>query len=250
MRGLGLIIILLVGFITSVAFAADPLLDLKIAGYFQQPDIKDLFHRLNPYFATVRNYATAISAFFVFFPLFAILAKLIWPQSPMLIPARAAILTVATFALGPGLLANGILKSHWHRPRPEMVTQFGGKLPYVQWWDRRGACGKNCSFISGEAAAAASLLAPAVIVPPPWRYPAIGAVVVYGTGISFLRLAFGRHFLTDIIFAGVFTALIVWFLHGIMFRWKWTRLDEASVERALEKTGLAIRSKLATAFAG
>lgn len=244
MRAFSLLVVLLVGFVTAVIFAAYPLLDLQIAGYFQQPESKSLFRYLNPYLAAVRDHSTAMTVTFILLPLFSILLKLCWPSAPMLIPARASILIIATFALGPGLMANGILKSHWHRPRPEAVAEFGGKLPFVQWWDSRGACSRNCSFVSGEVAAASALLAPAVMIPPPWRYPAVGAALLYVSGISFLRVAFGRHFVTDIIFSVVFVALIVWLLHGFLFTWRRTRLSEASAELGIEKVGMAIRSRL------
>jgi lipid A 4'-phosphatase len=244
MRGAGLIVVLLLALVTSVVFAADPLLDLEIAAYFQRPDIKEFLHGINPFLAAVRDLSTAISVVCVLLPVCAIAIKLIWPRGPMLMPARAAILIMATFALAPGLLANVILKSHWHRPRPPAIIEFGGSQPFEQWWDIHGACSGNCSFVSGEASAAFALLAPAAIVPPAWRYPAMGAVLVYGTAIGLVRVAVGRHFLTDIIFASVFTGLIVWILHGFLFRWKWTRLREASLDRMLEKAGLALRSKL------
>ncbi len=243
MRGIGLFLVLLLGSITAAVFAFEPLLDLQIAAYFQQPDVKDLLHWLNPYLAAIRDHSTALTVFFTLLPVCSILVKLIWPQGPMLVPARAAFLIIATFALAPGLLANGILKSHWHRPRPAAIVEFGGTQAFVPWWDPRGACSRNCSFVSGEATAAFALLAPAVVVPSPWRYPAIGAVVAYGTGISLVRVAFGRHFLTDVIFSALFAALIVWLLHGFIYRWKWTRLTEASAERLIEKAGLALRPK-------
>jgi len=35
-----------------------------------------------------------------------------------------------------------------------------------------------------------------------------------------MRVAMGGHFLSDILFAGVFTALAIWVLHGAIFRWR------------------------------
>jgi lipid A 4'-phosphatase len=111
----------------------------------------------------------------------------------------------------------------------------------MRWWDPRGECTGNCSFVSGEASSAYAMLAPAVALPPPWRYPAIGAALLYGSMIGLVRMALGGHFLTDVIFAGVLTALIVWLLHGLLYRWPRTRLSEQSIEKAV----LAIRSKYA-----
>ena len=50
----------------------------------------------------------------------------------------------------PWLMANVTLKEYWARPRPIAVVQFGGNEPFVPWWDPRGDCTANCSFVSGE----------------------------------------------------------------------------------------------------
>src|SRR5271165_260647 len=39
---------------------------------------------------------------------------------------RAVIFLLASLALGPGLLVNGLLKEVSHRPRPEQTLEFGG----------------------------------------------------------------------------------------------------------------------------
>jgi lipid A 4'-phosphatase len=234
--------IVAVALTTGVAVTVNPLLDLEVAGIFERPDVKAVVQGLQPYFEALRDYNAALTAVIVLLALGSVAIKLIWPRGRMLMPARAALLIVATFALGPALLVNGVLKPHWPRPRPGAVIELGGTQPFVQWWNPRGECDGNCSFVSGEASAAYAMLAPAAILPPPWRYPAIGAVLVYGTAIGLIRIAAGGHFLTDIIFAGVFTALIVWLLHGFWFRWRRTRLSDEAIEGLLERAGLAIRS--------
>jgi lipid A 4'-phosphatase len=231
--------ILAVAAITGVVFAVAPQFDVEIAGYFFRPDVKAQVGAMQPVLEMVRTCNTVLSVSTVLLALVALFLKLIWPRGPALIPARAALLIVGTFALGPALLANGVFKSHWSRPRPGEVMHLGGTSPYMRWWDPRGACKGNCSFVSGEASSAYAMLAPAVALPPPWRYPAIGAALLYGSMIGLVRMALGGHFLTDVIFAGVLTALIVWLLHGLLYRWRRTRLSEQTVERAV----LALRSK-------
>ena len=39
---------------------------------------------------------------------------------------RTVVFLIATMALGPGLMANVLLKDHWGRSRPIDVKQFGG----------------------------------------------------------------------------------------------------------------------------
>ena len=238
---IGLYSIIAVALVTGIVFTANPQLDFEIAGYFFRPDVKTAVHDRQSVLETIRVCNNILAVATALLALGSLALKLIWPRGPALMPARAALLIVGTFALGPALLANGILKSHWARPRPGTVMELGGTQPFVQWWDPRGACEVNCSFVSGEASAAYAMLAPAVALPPPWRYPAIGAALVYGTMIGLVRMALGGHFLTDVIFAGILTALIVWILHGLLYRWRRTRLSD----QAIEKAALAIRSRYA-----
>ena len=136
-----------------------------------------------------------------------------------IVPARSAIALTLSLILGPGILVNTILKPYGGRPRPAEVTQFGGNLQFVEWWNPTGACDGNCSFISGEASTAAWMFGPAMLVPPPWRAAAIGAAVVFAGTIGVLRMAAGAHFFTDILFAWLTTILIILAMNRLFERW-------------------------------
>ena len=140
-----------------------------------------------------------------------------------------------TLALGPGALVNGVLKEHWGRSRPIDVTQFGGPEHFVAWWDPRGDCPSNCAFVSGDVAGAVWTIAPAALAPPAWRALAYGAALALGLGMAALRVMAGGHFVSDVMFAGVFTFLIIWIMHGLIYRWPRTRLSDDDVEHALER---------------
>lgn len=133
---------------------------------------------------------------------------------------RAVLFLVSTLVLGPGLLVNGILKEHWDRPRPAQVKQFGGKLDYVNWWDPRGTCTRNCSFVSGEVSSAAWMFAPAMLAPPQWQVAAYAAASVFTVIISVARMVPGRHFLTDALFATLLTLILIWGVHWLIFKWR------------------------------
>jgi membrane-associated phospholipid phosphatase len=120
--------------------------------------------------------------------------------------------------LGPGLLVNGILKEHWGRPRPVDVTQFGGTKVYVDWWNPTGACEHNCSFVSGEAATAAWMFGPAMLVPAPWRVAALAAAAMFTATMSALRMSVGAHFFTDALFGALSTMLILLALRALAER--------------------------------
>ena len=74
---------------------------------------------------------------------------------------------------------------------------------------------------------------------------AYGAALTFGVGVSLLRMAFGAHFFTDVVFAGVFTFLIIWLVHGWLYRWRATRTTDAAVERTLESLTMPLHRALA-----
>ncbi len=158
----------------------------------------------------------------------------------MLIGGRATLLLIVTLALGPGVLANKIFEEHWGRMRPVDVTQFGGTDRFTPWWDPRGPCTENCSFIAGEPSGA--FWTPA---PPQWRLLAYGAALAFGAFIGGLRIAAGGHFFTDVVFAGVFMFLLAWVVHGLIYRWRPTRLTDKAIGRPLEWAGGVVRDALA-----
>ncbi len=133
---------------------------------------------------------------------------------------RAVVFLLASLALGPGLLVNGVLKEISHRPRPEQTLDFGGPWVFQPYDSFGGQCGNNCSFVSGEAATAAWTLAPALLAPPPARAAAVAAAVAFTLATGLLRMAFGGHYLSDVLFGALFTFVIVlglfqWYRRGV-----------------------------------
>lgn len=118
-----------------------------------------------------------------------------------------------TYIVGPGLLVNVILKQNWGRARPVTVEQFGGTQIFTPPFEIAGQCASNCSFVSGEAASAAVMVVVLAVcfrnsIPKQWRlfaYTGLGTVFLVASG---LRVATGRHFLSDVIFAGLFMLII------------------------------------------
>lgn len=135
------------------------------------------------------------------------------------IPGRTAIVLTLGLLLGPGLLVNGILKEHWNRPRPVDVTEFGGTKPFVNWWNPGGACERNCSFVSGEAATAAWMFGPAMYAPGPWRIAALAGAATFTVAMSILRMSVGAHFFTDVLLGILSTMLILMALRTLAERW-------------------------------
>jgi lipid A 4'-phosphatase len=121
---------------------------------------------------------------------------------------------VLSMALGPGLLVDG-LKEVSHRPRPIHLEDFGGTDEFRPFYRFDGACPRNCSFPSGEASAAFWTLVPASLAPPALRPVALAAAALFGLATGGLRMAFGGHFLSDVLFAAILTLAVALLLRRI-----------------------------------
>jgi membrane-associated phospholipid phosphatase len=77
------------------------------------------------------------------------------------------------------------------------------------------------------------------------RLVAYGAAIAFGAGIGALRIGAGAHFLSDVVFAGVFIYLVIWTAYGLIYRWPRTRLSEPAIDRLLTQAGEALRASLA-----
>ena len=72
---------------------------------------------------------------------------------------------VAATALGPGLIANTVLKDNWGRARPYQTDSFGGTRQFTPAPLPAAQCERNCAFVSGHAALAFSLVSFALLLP-------------------------------------------------------------------------------------
>ncbi len=240
MNRTGLIIALSLAAIVGVIFGFFPQLDLMISAPFNAmvENNVNFYTRTCPPLMLARDIGLWVGTAIIVPVLAALLLKLVLPRRRLLLSGRAIVFLISTLALGPGLLVNVGFKDHWGRPRPIDVTQFGGDQHFVAWWDPRGDCPGNCSFVSGDVAGAVWTIAPAALVPPQWRALAYGAALALGAGMAALRVMAGGHFFSDVVFAGVFTFLIVWIVHGLIYRWPSTRLTDEGVERGIERIAL------------
>lgn len=110
---------------------------------------------------------------------------------------RDELMALTAYLLGPLLIVNAVLKAHSGRPRPDDTTLFGGRLDFVAAGDFSGACHSNCSFVSGEAAAAGWLLCLLPLLGGRFRGAAAVFIVAVSVATPLLRVAMGGHFLSD-----------------------------------------------------
>ena len=245
----GLCLALAVGVIAGLVFAIDPSLDLKISVVFLDLAAQNQTSSEESIINRLRIFNLALVIVVMGLAGAALVIRMSSNTAPMLVPARAVCLVLLVYLAGPAVMANAIFKEHWSRPRPGHVVEFGGKHTFKPWWDPRGTCSQNCSFVSGEASSAFAVLALAAIAPIGWRFMALGAAVLYGTVIGGIHVIVGGHFASDVVFAGVFTALLVWAVHGLIYRWS-TRVDEQEAERRIDAFAARLRSRIVSPIFG
>ncbi len=202
--------------VLSAIFLAVPALDTWFTGLFYEEGQGFPVARLG-FFWGIRELHSLMTWAIAIIAGFPVLWKFIRPLQPSLIPPRATLFILGTLAIGPGLVVNGLFKSNWGRPRPYTVDLFGGQNPFVGVWEITDYCNRNCSFISGESSSAIWLITAAVLVPPAWRPLTIRLMVGLGIIFALNRIAFGGHFLSDVLLAWFITLAIIAFAWRILY---------------------------------
>lgn len=166
---------------------------------------------------------------------------------------RLAAFAAANVVLAPGLIVNVLLKSHVGRARPDQVIEFGGLASFTPAWQVTDQCARNCSFSSGDVAVMSSLVFCALVLAWPFltrRNKALcslgGAALVLA--IALMRLALGRHFLSDVLFSMLFSALGTLALYPL-FGVGRARLMLGGLDLAPLRAGLRAQMKSASAQA-
>ncbi len=139
---------------------------------------------------------------------------------------RKISLVIWSVLLATIVLVNVILKELWGRPRPYQVDGLGGENPFVLPGTISNYCESNCSFVSGEASSAAWLFTLLVFLPGRWRIVGAAFLTVYVVFFSGLRIAFGRHFLSDVVVSVLFTFCVIAALNLLFSTRYFTRLFE------------------------
>ena len=220
--------------VSAIAIAV-PGIDLTVASLFHRGDAGFPAER-NATLIALRNAGRGVTQMAVMALVVAALGKLFLPMLSRAIGARVLLFLATSLALGPGLLVNAFLKEVWGRPRPRDTLDFGGTLPFDPAWIPGGGCESNCSFPSGEASSSMWLVALAFVVPPAWRRAVAGVALVWCMVMSANRIAFGGHYLSDVLIAWGLVAIVVlacrrFFLESM------GPMTEARIDTALGRAG-------------
>jgi lipid A 4'-phosphatase len=196
---------LLLACLTVALFVLWPKLDLSLAARFYEPgrgfSAGQKWWIQLPYVAVAK--AGILAPVLLFLLLLGYLPRTRhWTPKRMVIAYLLAVLVV-----GPGLIANTVFKDHWGRPRPVHLTQFGGQSTFTPALQPSNQCRRNCSFVSGHAAAGFYPMAGFWVTR---RRGWLAGGMVFGLFVGFTRMAVGAHFLSDVLFAGLVVYFACW----------------------------------------
>ena len=176
---------------------------------------------------TVRDIGTWITVAILAGSLAALTVPLIARRLPAFLKPHQALFLISVYLLGPGLVVNGIFKNVFGRARPRDIFAFGGNEIFTPVWTVHGGCSGNCSFVSGEGAAAAAMLALIFVIPRRDRLAVGLGLTAVAAMVSLNRIAFGGHFLSDVLLAWVITLGVMVALRPVFFGAWASRIDGA-----------------------
>lgn len=189
-----------------------PWIDLSVASYFYEPDgfvpQRDPDH---PVMTALYCFGELPGQIVGAVAILVALGSYVWPswyrwRNPALVLAL-------TFVIGAGVMINVVFKELWGRPRPKQLEMFGGTEAFrpfyrPQWKQPEKKDIK--SFPSGHAAMGFLFLTVGLIG---WYERRQGLYVggmvfgmLLGVLLSYIRMAQGGHFLTDVLAS----ALLMW----------------------------------------
>jgi lipid A 4'-phosphatase len=136
---------------------------------------------------------------------------------PFGLGVAAILYLILVFALGPGVLVNATLKDGWGRARPSQIVEFGGTRQFTPAFVVSDQCERNCSFVAGHPSMMFGFFGLALLLAPGRRRTiAVAGVVVLGAMAGLGRMMQGGHFLSDVIYSGVFVYAVAWLLEKLL----------------------------------
>jgi lipid A 4'-phosphatase len=200
--------VLIVALVCAVLFRLFPGIDIWFSGLFYAPG--EGFFLADSVFARAFEEGISAATPIVAIALVVVIVVSLLPRFAHLARFRApALLVLATLAVGTGLAGNAIFKDNWGRARPNRTTEFGGTQRFTPAFVMTSQCRRNCSFVAGHPAAVFALFGAALLLRRR-RRTAIAAVAAFGALAGLGRIMQGKHFLSDVVFAGFVVYIVAW----------------------------------------
>jgi membrane-associated PAP2 superfamily phosphatase len=232
--------------VTSAFFLAVPGVDVWFSRLFYLDGTGFVMARLTAFLA-LRELHQTLTWLVPVLLIVGLLVKLAFPWRESLVSPRDALFVIGTLIVGPGIVANLIFKDNWGRPRPTAILPFGGEHAFVPAWQISDACATNCSFISGEGSSAIWLVTFAVLLHPRWRAMGLKVLFALAAAFSLNRIAFGGHFLSDVLIAWWINLAIFAALYRLLYERPPAALAEETLDAGLGSAGVAIRRLISRA---
>lgn len=208
--------------IIAIIFIKFPQIDLFVSGLFYKEGSK-FYLGNNIILVFLHNSVTYITIFMAMLWIGIIIATSIKKESVLGLSKVRAIYLLVALIIGPGLIVNTVFKDHWGRARPHQLEVFGGRATFTPAFIITDQCNINCSFVSGDPSVGFYFLSLALAIPFMRKF-FIYFSLTFGTVLAATRVIQGAHFLSDVIFSGIFTFTTVYLLYLILLK-----LEEKSV---------------------
>ncbi len=132
---------------------------------------------------------------------------------------KPSLVLLLTMAIGAGFIVHTLLKDHWGRPRPKQVIEYGGKQPFLPYYQPNFHQPEpSRSFPCGHCTMGFYFFAPALLLR---RYGRSSLslimllfALIFGALMGWARIAQGGHFFSDVLMTG----LIMWLTAHIFDR--------------------------------
>jgi len=221
--GFAFLLIAAMGFVAAIIWVSFPGIDLWVADLFERGDYSDarrFYLREHPIPKFLNDLVKEGANVVAFIILFGLIFTSIAKRPFLKLSKRKYWFLFASFISGPLLVANALFKENWGRARPRDVTEFGGDFMFTPPLMITDQCETNCSFVSGDASLAFTMIAFAFVTPiirTRWLVLATGFGVIIGIN----RIVQGAHFLSDTLFAAIFMSLCVLLMYMIVIEQRW-----------------------------
>jgi len=202
--------------VTIVVFFSN--LDLKISGFFYNPQDKNWPLENNVFVTVVYNYGPQITGVLLLFALAVIILSYITPK--FYVQRAKALFIIIAILLIPAFLVHVVMKETWKRPRPRSTIEFNGNHQFQKVLIVNDSNFKGRSFPSGHAAAGFILVAGYFLYKGKSRRKSLcwlGVGLIFGSVLSFVRIVMGGHFFSDTFWSFVLCWYGSYFLYYYWF---------------------------------
>lgn len=202
--------------ITSIIFIRfSPIVDQYVAALPYTPDTRVFYGELALWCKIVYLAVPLLTILMVLVPI-------VWlfisrhDKAKRNVVIKFSLIFYLTLILGPGLVVNAVFKDHWGRPRPYQVLRDG--KTYSPFWVPHFTEKADNSFPGGHASIGFFIGVPLLALGR--RKSAIAASIFGGTLVGCVRILQGGHYLSDVIFSGIFVWLIAFLvMYGVTRYW-------------------------------